>query len=83
MRQQGLGLGADQGLKYQAEPGDSYKDIVRKVARARFSMMESWHSSSFMYMFLSKFVRACVCVSVTGICIHMIYMLDSFFFLRY
>ena len=41
MRQRGLGLGADRGLKYQAEPGDSYKDVVRKVARARFSMMES------------------------------------------
>jgi len=41
MRHSGLGLGADQRLKYQAEPGDSYKDVVRKVARARFSMMES------------------------------------------
>ncbi len=41
IRQRGLGLGADQRLKYQAEPGDSYKDVVRKVARARFSMMES------------------------------------------
>ncbi|CAF4890691.1 unnamed protein product [Rotaria sp. Silwood1] len=41
MRQRGLGLGADQRLKYHAEPGDSYKDVVRKVARARFSMMES------------------------------------------
>ncbi|CAF2969787.1 unnamed protein product [Rotaria sp. Silwood2] len=41
MRQRGLGLGADQRLKYNAEPGDSYKDVVRKVARARFSMMES------------------------------------------
>ncbi|CAF3303034.1 unnamed protein product [Rotaria socialis] len=40
-RQRGLGLGADQRLKYNAEPGDSYKDVVRKVARARFSMMES------------------------------------------
>lgn len=41
MRQQGLGLGADQRLRYQAEPGESYKDVVRKVARARFSMLES------------------------------------------
>jgi hypothetical protein len=41
MRQRGVGLGADQRLKYQAEPGESYKDVVRKVARARFSMMES------------------------------------------
>jgi len=41
VRQRGLGLGASEGLNYQAEPGDSYKDIVRKVARARFSMMES------------------------------------------
>ncbi|CAF0937429.1 unnamed protein product [Rotaria sordida] len=41
MRQKGLGLGADPRLKYNAEPGDSYKDVVRKVARARFSMMES------------------------------------------
>jgi hypothetical protein len=41
MRQRGVGLGAGQGLNYQAEPGDSYKDVVRKVARARFSMMES------------------------------------------
>jgi hypothetical protein len=41
MRQRGVGLGANQGLKYQAEPGDSYKDVVRKVARARFSAMES------------------------------------------
>jgi hypothetical protein len=41
MRQRGVGLGADQRLKYLAEPGESYKDVVRKVARARFSMMES------------------------------------------
>lgn len=41
IRQQGLGLGADQRLMYHPEPGDSYKDVVRKVARARFSMLES------------------------------------------
>jgi hypothetical protein len=62
MRQRGVGLGADQRLKYQAEPGDSYKDVVRKVARARFSMMESWQYSSFMYMFLYIFVCECVYV---------------------
>ena len=41
MRQRGLGLGAEQHLYYQAEPGESYKDVVRKVARARFSMLDS------------------------------------------
>ncbi|CAF3563933.1 unnamed protein product [Adineta steineri] len=41
MRQRGAGLGADSRVRYQAEPGESYKDVVRKVARARFSMMES------------------------------------------
>ncbi|CAF0841009.1 unnamed protein product [Didymodactylos carnosus] len=40
MRQKGLGLGA-RGLHYQADPNDSYKDVVRKVARARFEMMNS------------------------------------------
>ena len=62
MRQKGLGLGADHRLKYQAEPGDSYKDVVRKVARARFSALESWQYLSFMYMFLYTFV--CVCPSL-------------------
>ncbi|CAF1252008.1 unnamed protein product, partial [Adineta ricciae] len=41
MRQSGAGLGADQYGRYRPQPGESYKDAVRKVARARFSMMES------------------------------------------
>ncbi|CAF0730861.1 unnamed protein product [Didymodactylos carnosus] len=40
MRQRGLGLGA-RSLHYQADPNDSYKDVVRKVARARFELMNS------------------------------------------
>ncbi|UJR26617.1 hypothetical protein I4U23_007936 [Adineta vaga] len=41
MRPSGVGLGADQHMRYRPQPGESYKDVVRKVARARFSMMES------------------------------------------